>query len=218
MRYLLLFLPLFLYSGEYYAKVEPFKSYTIASKVSGLVVYTDDEIISHKAKNQTIVKIDDEIAKINYDVALSTYRIKKNFYEKIKKLTTKSKNEKDNEKIIFLNAKQAYIKANDDLKSRDIKANGLYIEDILVKKGNYVNPGTPLIKAYDVSKAKLTIYVSKEDIKGIENKKILVNGKSDFKLYKYFTIADNVQISSYKVELIGKPPEEFSHIAKVEIK
>lgn len=218
MRYLILFLPLFLYSSEYFAKVEPFEKYTISSKVSGLVVYTNQDIISHIAKNQNIVKIDDEIAKINHDVTLSTYNIKKSFYQKIKKLTTKSKNEKDNEKIIFLNAKQAYIKAKDDLKNRTIKANGLYIEDILVKKGNYVNPGTPLIKAYDTSKAKLTIYVSKEDIIDIKNRKILVNGKENYRLYKYFTIADDVQISSYKVQLIGPAPREFSHIAKVEIK
>ncbi len=211
-------LPLFLYGGEYFAKVEPFEAYTIASKVSGLVTYTNEDVISKLASDEIIVKIDDELARVNYEVARSTYDIKKRFYQKVKNLSTKSKIQKDNEKIIYLNAKQAYIRTKDDLEGRNIRAKNLYIEDILVKKGNFVMPGTPLIKAYDVSRAKIIIYVTKEDIEDIENKKILVNGGDDFKLYKHFKIADKVQISSYKLILVGKIKGEFSHIAKVEIK
>lgn len=218
MRYLIFLLPIILFGGEYFAKVEPYETYTIASKISGLVTYVDTSVISHKAKNQILVKIDDEIAKINHDTTLATYNIKRQYYNKIKKLTTKSKNEKDLEKIAYLSAKQAYIVAKDNLQSRVIRAKNLYIEDILVRQGNYVNPGTPLIKAYDTSKAKITIFANKEDIKNIENRKILVNGKSDFKLYRFFNIADSVQISSYKVELVGPPPKRFSSIAKVQIK
>ncbi len=218
MRYLLFLIPIFLYSGEYFAKVEPFMKYTISSKVSGLVTKTNQKLINQVAEDQTIIQIDDEVSKINYELAKSTYDIKRNFYHKIKRLTTKSKIEKDNEKITFLNAKQDYIRAKDDLQSRSIRANNLYIEDILVKKGNFVNPGTPLLKAYDISRAKITIFVSKEDILNIENKQIIVNGGSDFKLLRYSKITDSIQISSYKVELTGKSPTYFSQIAKVEIK
>lgn len=218
MKYLIFLIPIILYSSDYFAKVEPFESYTISSKVSGLVTYVDTSAISHKSKDQVLVKIDNEIATINYDTAKATYEIKKKYFNKIKNLTTKSKNEKDLEKISYLNAKQAYIVAKDNLYSRSIKANNLYIEDILVKEGNYVNPGTPLIKAYDISKAKLTIFVTKEDIDDIENKKIIVNNKSDFKLYRFFKVTDSIQISSYKVELIGPAPKMFSSIVKVEIK
>ncbi len=218
MKILLLLLPLFLHAGEYFAKVEPFESFTISSKVSGLVTFTNQKALSHVAGDESIIKIDDTISKINYEVALSTYNIKRKFYQKIKNLSTKSKFQKDNEKIVYLNAKQAYIRSKDDLQSRNIKAKNLYIDKILVKKGNYVNPSTPLIKAYDTSKAKLIIYVSKEDLDDIENKTILVNGKDDFKLHKYFKIADDVQVSSYKVILSGPSPKHFSQIAKVVIK
>ncbi len=218
MRFLLIFIPLFLYPGEYFAKVEPLEKYTISSKVSGLVTFTNDKLISRKARDEIIIKIDDEISKINYELAKSTYIIKKDFYNKIKHLTTKSKTEKNNEKINFLKSKQAYLKSKDDLKSRSIMAKNLYIDSILVKKGSYVNPGTPLLIAYDISKAKLTIYVTKEDIDNIENKKILVNNKSDFKILRYFKTTDNVNVSSYKVELVGSVPKFFSQIAKVEIK
>ncbi len=218
MKILLLLLPLFLHAGEYFAKVEPFESFTISSKVSGLVSFTNKKALSRVAGDESIIKIDDIISKVNYEVTLATYNIKSKFYQKIKALSTKSKLQKDNEKIAYLNAKQAYIRAKDDLQSRNIKAKNLYIDKILVKKGNYVNPGTPLIKAYDISKAKLIIYVSKEDLEGIEHKTILVNGKSNFKLHKYFKIADEVQVSSYKVILAGDAPKHFSQIAKVVIK
>ncbi len=218
MKYLILFLPLFLYSGEYFGKIVPYKSYTLSSKVAGLVTYTNDKLITHVANDQSIVKIDDEVAKINYEVARASYEIKKDFYQAYKKLSTKSKSQKDNEKISYLNAKQAYIKAKDDLQSRNVKAKNLYIEEILVKPGSYVVPGTALIKASDISKAKIAVFVSAEDIQDIEHKTILVDGKSDFKVFRHFKIADKVQVSSYKLVLAGPAPKRFSSIAKVQIK
>lgn len=217
MKYILFLLPIFLFGGEYFAKIEPFQSYTIASKVSGLVTYTNEDIVSHIAKDEVIVKIDDELAKNNYDIALSTYNTRRRLYNNILKVRTKSQMAKDNEKLAFLNAKQAYINAKDNLKNRQIKASGLYISNILVKKGNFINPGAPLVEAYDTNRSKITIFVTKEDLEGIEKKKILVDGTSGYKLHKYFTIADKVQITSYKVELIGDAPKEFSKVVKVEI-
>ncbi len=218
MRFLLLLLPLYMYCGEYYAKIEPLNKYTISSKVFGLVTFTNDKLISKEAKDETIVKIDDEISKINYELAKATYDIKRDFYKKIKNLKTKSKMQKDNEKIAFLKSKQSFLHAKDDLKSRNIKAQNLYIDKILVKKGNYVNPGTPLLKAFDISEGKIIIFVTKEDIENIDRKKILVNGRENFKLLRYFKTTDDIHVSSYKVILKGKKPKFFSQIAKVEIK
>lgn len=218
MRYLLLFLPLFLFSGEYFAKVEPFETFTFSSKVSGLITYTNEELVSKVTKDEVLVKIDDELAKANYDIALQTYNTRKRLYNNLLKVKTKSKTAKDNERLLYLSTKQALISARDNLKNRKIYANNLYIANIFVKKGAFVNPGTPLIEAYDISRSKITIYVSKEDLDNIENKKILVNGEENYTLHKYFTIADKVKITSYKVELIGKTPQEFSKIVKVTIK
>lgn len=218
MRYLLFFLPLILFSGEYFAKIEPFEAYTISSKISGLVTFTNEELVSNKAKDEILVKIDDTLAKANYDIALETYNTRKRLYSNLLKVKTKSKTAKDNEKLLYLNAKQALINAKDNLKNRKIQANNLYIANIFVKKGNFVSPGTPLVEAYDTSRSKITIYVSKEDLEDIENKEILVDGKKTHKLYKYFTIADKVKITSYKVELVGNSPKEFSKVIKVTIK
>ncbi len=218
MKFIILFLPLFLFGGEYFAKLEPLHEYIISSKVSGLVEFTNDKLISHEAKDEIVVKIDDKISKINFELAKATYEIKKDFYEKIKLLSTKSKSQKDSEKIIYLQAKQAFYQAKDDLQNRSIQAKNLYIKDILVKKGNFVNAGTALIKALDLSHAKLSVFVDKQDIENIQNKKILVNGKQNFKILRYFRVGDDVQISSYKLELIGDVPKFFSQIVKVQIK
>lgn len=218
MKYILLFLPLLLFGGDYFAKVEPFEAYTISSNVAGLVTYTNENLVSKVASDEVVIKIDDELAQINYDIALQTFNTRKRLYNNLLKVKTKSQTAKDNEKLLYLSAKQALINAKDNLKHRKIKANGLYIAKILVKKGGYVNYGTPLIEAFDTSRSKITIFVTKEDIIDIENRKIVVGGKEDYTLYKYFTIADKQKITSYQVELVGKAPKNFSKIVKVEIK
>jgi len=217
-KFLIFFIATFVFGGEYYAKLEPLHSYTFCSKVAGLVSFVNYEAEGKIAGNEPIVKIDDEVARLDYEVAKQTYSIKEDIYEKTSKISTKSKVEKDTQKINYLSAKQAFIKAKDNYFSRTIKAKDLYIGDILVEKNSFVNHGTPLFKAFDYSMAKITIFVSKDDIKAIENKKILVNGKSDFKLHKFFSVADTTYISSYKVELIGPTPKLFSELVKVEIK
>ena len=220
MRYIyLLLVPILGFAGEYYGKVEPIDSFVITSKVSGKVVFTNDSLEGKVAKDEPIVKIDDEVAKASYEVAKTTFEIKENQYRKIEALSTKSQTEKDNEKISYLNAKQSYIVAKDNYYSRTLRATGLYIQDIKVKKGGFVNPGTPLFEAMDISKSKITIFVTKEDLENIENKKIIVGGKEGvYALGKYNKVVDSTYISSFKVELIGKKPESFSQVVKVEIK
>lgn len=215
----LIIAPIFLFAGEYYSKVEPVKSFVITSKVSGKVISVNDSLEGKIAGDSVVVKIDDEVAKINYEVAKTTYEIRKDQYNRVKNLSTRSKTEKDNEKISYLNAKQNFINAKDNYFSRSLRAEGLYIQDVKVEKGGYVNPGTALVEAYDVSKSKLTVFVTRDDIENIENKKILVEGKEGtYKLDKYSSIADTTYVSSFKVELIGEAPKRFSDVVKVEIK
>ena len=206
-------------AAEYYAKQEPIASYVVTSKVAGLVTFvntakegklcTDDE---------PVVRIDDEIARVAYEAQKETFEIRKDIYERTKNITTKSKAEKDTEKISFLVAQQNYTQARDNYFARILRAKGLYVGDILVKKNGYVSPGTPLFRAYDYSASKLTIFVDRETVENIQSKKILVDGRDDFKLAKFYSVADETYVSSYKVELVGPAPKLFSKILKVEIK
>ena len=56
----------------------------------------------------------------------------------------------------------------------------------------------------------------KEEIK---NKEIYIDGiKSDIKISKIYDVADNTNISAYKVELILNDVKTFSRLVKIEFK
>jgi hypothetical protein len=70
-----------------------------------------------------------------------------------------------------------------------------------------------------VRKAKLTIFLSAEDMQGAKEKALYIDGKkSDYKIDRLWTIADAQHLSSYKAEIIVDAPERFSNLVKVELK
>jgi hypothetical protein len=88
-----------------------------------------------------------------------------------------------------------------------------------VKKGDYVNFGTLLMDVDDISKAKLTVYLSYEDMINLDKKSIYINDKkSDLKFHKVWRVADTTNISSYKAELYIPAPKVFSRVVKIELK
>ena len=94
-----------------------------------------------------------------------------------------------------------------------------YIFNIAVKDGDYVNAGTLLYEAKDLSKGKLEIFVPIAQIDEIKNKEIFLDGeKSNIKISKIYEVADATNISSYKVELIVNNVKTFSRLVKIEFK
>ena len=94
-----------------------------------------------------------------------------------------------------------------------------YISNIAVKKGDYVNPGTLLYEAQDLSKGKLEFFVPISSIDSIKNKKIFLDGKeSNIKINKIYSVADSSNISSYKVEIIVDKVKTFSRLVKIEFR
>lgn len=94
-----------------------------------------------------------------------------------------------------------------------------YISSIAVKEGDYVNPGTLLYEAQDLSKAKLSFFVPISSIENIEKKDIYLDGiKTDKKIHKVYKVADESHISSYKVEIIVDKVKTFSRLVKIEFK
>ena len=91
---------------------------------------------------------------------------------------------------------------------------------ILVHKGDFVNMGTPLAEIKDLTKAKLIIFLEKDELQSIESKIIYIDDKkTDYKISKIWSVADNKFISSYRAEIIIKNPKEyFSKLVKVELK
>ncbi len=238
----------YLFSNEYYAKANPFEKFLIKSDVNGKVVFSDEFKEGKNSDGKIIIKIDDYIDTIelnttkteisnlkqNIQISKKLYDIDKKAYEKIKNLTTYSQTQKDNKlikmltsKANLLNQKTTLAKLNLKIKSLEDKINKknikvdkkYYIYKVYPKVGDFVNFGSPLLEIADLSRARLTIFVTLEDLKKLNSAPILIDGKSiKYKIVKILKVADTQNISTYKVELSIPAPLVFSRLVKVDIK
>ena len=222
-----------IYANEYFAKLEPIQTYNIKSSVSGKIIFVDSDLESQLIKNKTIIKID---SKLNQDelnftkekltIMQNIVTLEKHNLDKMNKIRSKSQLEKDNQKIKILNLEasitdlQSKIKTlQDQIYKKNISISNLYIYDIAVKKDDYVNPGSLLLIAMDISKAKLEFFVSINDIDKIKQKRIYLNGKeTNYKLSKVYQVSDKKHISSYKCEIVIDKPKQLSKLFKIEFK
>ncbi|MDZ7819098.1 MAG: hypothetical protein U5K55_10980 [Aliarcobacter sp.] len=221
------------FANEYYAKLEPLESYSIKSAVSGKVIYSNSKIEGLKANNSTIIEIDSQVNKIELEQSKNKLRlidemikIEKNNYDRLNQVSSKSAFEKDTQKLKVINLESSradmLIKIEtlkDTIANKKLVEKSNYIFNIAVKDGDYVNAGTLLYEAKDLSKGKLEIFVPIAQIEEIKNKEIFLDGvKSDIKISKIYDIADTTNISSYKVELILDNVKTFSRLVKIEFK
>jgi len=182
------------------------------------------------------LKLNEKMQK-NYEQILAK---KEKNYENIKDLKTKSSIEKDREFYDLVATQNTLIsvaKEVDSLKvqindlnlrseqlrksiaDKSLTAKGYVLYSLNVKEGQVVNPGMLLSQVADISKAKLTIYLTAHDMKDAKNKTLYLNGKkTDYKIDRLWQIADATHLSSYKAEIIIKAPKYFSELMKVELK
>ncbi|WP_345991641.1 HlyD family efflux transporter periplasmic adaptor subunit [Sulfurimonas sp. HSL-1716] len=182
------------------------------------------------------VKLDEEIVK-NYRNILEKKNVN---YDRIKVLKIKSTVEKDKEfydlyttqnqylstkkeldslKMQLLDTSLQIARLNKSVKDKHLNAKNFVLYDLMVKEGQVVSPGTPLAKVADVSKAILTVFLDEKDVKGIESKKIYIDGqKTNYKISRLWNITDETHISSYKAQIIVKTPHRFSKLVQIEFK
>lgn len=221
------------FASEYYAKLQPVQSYKIKSSVSGKVIYANEEIEGLKANNSLIVQIDSNIDKIDLEQSRNKLsyinemiNIEQKNYERLSRVSSKPAFEKDSQKLKVVNLKSSkadiIIKIEglkDTISKKRLIEKSNYISNIAVKKGDYVNPGTLLYEAQDLSKGKLEFFVPISSIDSIKNKKIFLDGKeSNIKINKIYSVADSSNISSYKVEIIVDKVKTFSRLVKIEFR
>jgi hypothetical protein len=173
----------------------------------------------------------------NYDALLK--KKVKNF-ERIKNLKIKSSVEKDREFYDLINSQNQYINTQKELENLKIQLNDLTLRDarlkksiedkhishkgfvlykLHVKEGQFVNPSTPLADLADLSKGKLIIYLSRQEMKNIDKKVLYIDDKkSRYTISKVWNIADAKHISSYRAEIIVDAPTIFSHLLKIELR
>lgn len=222
-----------LFANEYYAKIEPIQSYVIKAATSGEVIYTNEAIEGEFAQNSVIVELDSAVDRVDLEQTqnkLALFKqmieIEHNNYERLKKVTTRSDFDKDSQLLKSLNLQSTqadlHIKIAQLQKSianKKLIEKNRYIYSISVKKGDYVNAGTLLYEAKDLSKGKVELFVPITEAATLMSKQIFINNEATTsKIHKIYKVADAKNISAYKVEIIMDEPKAFSSLVKIEFK
>ncbi len=232
--FLLLLTPLVIFAKVHYAKVEPYESVTLKSAVSALVMDVDLEAEGSVVDQKRVIYLDDYLDKVNLKTSKEnllilheTLKRKESYFHRIDKLKTTSAAQKDDAFYSFAAAKTQYLdmqykiaQLEDSIEKKSIVLKDMYLYEIMVRKGDYVTPGSPLAKVVDASRAKLVLFLEPEELDKIEQKTVYLNGeKTVYKVDKVWSVADEKFISSYRAEIYIPAPEgSFSELLKVEIK
>ena len=245
---ILLTLSIFLQANEYFSKAQPLWEYHIKSAVRGQILFSDKLKEGKYGDGSLVIKVDDKIDLINLKTTKTEYENLKEMikisqkiynlysisYNKIKNLSTYSRNQKDAKLVKMLSSKNTLLTQQTNLAKLELKletlqdkidkknikiSNKYYIQKIYPKKGDFVNFGSPLLDIADLSYAKLTIFVTAEDLKKLKNSDIIINGKKQkYKILEVLKTTDSKNISGYKVQLEIEAPKIFSKLVKVEIR
>lgn len=232
--FLLLCTPLLLFAKVHYAKVESYESIVLKSAVSALVMDVDLEAEGSVVDQKRVIYLDDHLDKINLKtsnenllILHETLKRQESYFQRIDKLKTASTTQKDNAFYSFSSAKTQYLdmqykiaQLEDSIRKKSLVLDNKYLYKLMVRKGDFVNPGSSLAQIEDTSKAKLVLFLEPEELTGIDQKSVYLNGeKTAYKVDKVWRVADEKFISSYRAEIyIPTPKGLFSKLMKVEIK
>lgn len=230
-KYIFLLLPIFLFANHYIAKVEPKNQFSIFANTNGEITFLAKNK-EMSVVNEVIVRIDDALEKENlklYTAQLELYKEKlailENYFEKYKTIKGKSSYEQDEKYMEIIELKHSIkslelsvANTQDILNKKVIRLNNLYLKEFTVNQYDYVSAGTKIATAYDISRAKLIVYLNKEDYDNVLSKTIYLNGKqSDAKIKKLDITPDTTFISAYKAE-IEIDSQNFGESITVEFK
>jgi len=209
------------------------------------IIHIDDALDKTNLKDtKQSIGFLEQMLGINQEIASSlagTVKRQEEYFKRISKLSTASKTQKDNAYSSFTSAKTQYLgtkekivslrkqildmkykasQLEDTLIKKSIVPENKYLYKLLVRKGDFVAPGSPLAEIQDASRAKLVLFLEPEELPGVEKKTVFINGKrTAYKVGKVWRVADEKFISSYRAEIyIPAPKNEFSKLLKVEIK
>ena len=161
-------------------------------------------------------------------------------YQKVKVMSIKSQLEKDREFYNLIASENQYLSTKKEINNlqiqivdtqlresklqriihdKTLRANGFVLYSLFVKPGQVVGISTPLAQVADISKAKLTIYLDKEDVVNAKAKSVYIDGKkTSYKISRVINITDSKNISKYLAQIIIDSPKIFSNLIKVELK
>ncbi len=138
-----------LFSKVYYSKVDPYEIRDISSSVSGLILYTDDDMIGKKLTSKAYIRIDSKLDlqelkyiedKLEYlrDIVSSNKVILQNLekslskkrvnYKRILSLKIKSDIEKDREFYDLVSSENHYLNTKKELNNLNIQITDLKLK------------------------------------------------------------------------------------------
>ena len=161
-------------------------------------------------------------------------------YEKVAALKMRSQVEKDREFYDLLGTENQLMTIRKEMENLEVQINdlqlherrlersisdkspaapGLMLYELMVKEGEVVAPGTPLARLADVSRARLTLYLTGEDREGVETRRVYIDGQpTEYVIDRLWNVADSKQLSSYRAEIVIAAPKRFSQLVKVEFR
>ncbi len=234
MRVLLLFIfTIPLIAGTYKAKIQPYESVTISAQTSGEIIKLDQKdelkmldkkvlIIDHVLESKELKNDKQKLKLLQNQIA-----IKQRQYNRIKNLKGQSQTTKERYKSELLNyqmqsmdLKNAIARLEDIIRKKEITLHHKYLKKLYVKKGSFVAPGAKLMEVEDQNSSRLVLFIDAKDRQNIQNKTILIDGKSDhgYKIEKAGDSTDEQYLSSYRVELTKEGKAPFGKIVTIEIK
>ncbi len=153
--FLLIVPVLSLMAKEYYSKVEPYETLTIASNVSGLILFADEEKEGKVLSKKSYIQIDDELDQVelgqvvnkitllegtlklneamakNYELMLEK---KQRNYDNIRSLKTKSTIEKDREFYDLVGTQNQFISTQKEIQNLKTQINDLHLRQAQLKR------------------------------------------------------------------------------------
>lgn len=216
------------------------------TKVSNsTIIKLDDKLDNIKLKSsRSSLKIIDKMINTNKAILIalqSSLERKEEYYNRMSTIISASKTQKDNAFYGYINEKRQYLstkekidslkkqtidlnyeiaRLKDNISKKSIHIKNKFIYKLLVHKGDFVNMGTPLAIVKDLTSAKLVLFLEADELKEIRKKAIYIDNKrTNYKIYKIWSITDEKYISSYRTEILIKNPKNiFSKLLKVEFK
>ncbi|MRJ02876.1 MAG: hypothetical protein GXO19_06395 [Epsilonproteobacteria bacterium] len=160
-------------------------------------------------------------------------------YRRIEGLKTKPPSEKDRRLAAYLSAKERVEGERSKILSlqlqiKDLKLSLAQVEDRIAKKelrvwgylyrlyprkGDFVALGAPLADVADISRARVILYLTREEVEEIGRREIYIDGKaSNLKFSKLISIPDGKHKGEYRAELILPPPKIFGKLIRIELR
>jgi len=210
-----------------------------------LVVRLDDRLdrkdLEHSRQTLTLLRKNLELTRKMLPGLEGTWRRQEGYFHRLKDLATASQTQKDQAYQAMVAAQNQYLSTRqqvlnlqrsilemeqkiatleDRIAKKNLRLNNRYLYRLMVRKGEFAGIGTPLAMVDDLSRAKLVVYLSADELGNLDKLNLWLNGKkSELKFSKIWRETDETHLSSYRAEIelpAGLYP--FSSLVKVELK